>query len=192
VASALQIIPESLIYEMVNGRPIYYRGYKDYLDGNKSMEEVMGSSKFQAFLAAELVFLLKSFLGKEYIVFANELGLQFSKKAWRAADVAVIQRSSLITLDDKYLEIPPDCVIEIDTKADLSEISNPLGYYQEKTKELIEFGVKRIIWIFSDTQKVMIAGKGEKRWEIVDWDVDVELVSGLFVNIQDILSDFFE
>ncbi len=29
--NALQNIPESLIYEMVAGKPIYYKGYKEYL-----------------------------------------------------------------------------------------------------------------------------------------------------------------
>lgn len=150
----------------------------------------MGSSKFQSFLAAELVFVLKMFFGKAYVVFSNELGIQFAHKAWRAADIAVIKKSMVTSLDQKYLDIPPEYVIEIDTKADLSEIDNPLGYYQEKTKELIDFGVKTIMWIFSDTQKIMIARRGEKRWEIVDWDVDVELASGLVINIQQIITDF--
>ncbi|GJM36149.1 MAG: hypothetical protein DHS20C18_51500 [Saprospiraceae bacterium] len=187
--SALQKIPDSLVYEMVNGKPIYYRGYKEYLNGTKQLEQLIGSSKFQSFLAAELIFLFKSFLGKDYYLFSNELGLQFSKNSWRAADIAIIKKSKVKRLDSKYLSVPPEYVIEIDTKADLGEISNPLGYYQEKTQELLKFGVNKIIWIFTDTEKIMIAQKGSKKWEILDWDQEIEFLEGLKVNIHQLLVD---
>ena len=185
--SAAKKIPESLIYEMVQGKPIYYKGYKDYLKGEKQLEQLMGSSKFQAFLVTELIFLIRTFLGNDYFIFSNEIGLQFSKNSWRAADIAIIKKSESEKIDDKYLSTPPEYVIEIDTKADLKEIENPLGYYQEKTEDLIKFGVKKVIWIFTDTQKIMIAEKGNKKWEIMDWDQDVEFVKGLIINIKQIL-----
>lgn len=187
--SAIQKIPERLIYEMVKGRPIYYKGYKEYLKGNKQLEQLMGSSKIESFLATELVFLIRSFLGKAYFVFSNEVGLQFSKNAWRAADIAVIKKGDIDKMDSKYLNVPPEYVIEIDTKADLSEISNPLGYYQEKTQELLKFGIKKVVWIFTDTEKVMIAEKGNKRWEIIDWDQEIEFVDDLNINIHQLLVD---
>ncbi len=189
MSSSIQNIPDSLVYEMVNGKPIYYRGYKDFLRGTKQLEQVVGSSKFQAFLAAELIYLIKSFLGKEYLIFSNELGIQFSKKSWRAGDIAIVKKNKVKKLDSKYLSIPPEYVIEIDTKADLGEINNPLGYYQEKTQELLNFGVKKIIWIFTDTEKIMVADQGSKRWEILDWDQDVELVKNLNINVHGILED---
>lgn len=185
--SAVQKIPESLIYEMVQGKPIYYKGYKDYLKGEKQLEQLIGTSKFQAFLVTELIFLIKTFLGKDYFIFSNEIGLQFSKNSWRAADIAIIKKSESEAIDDKYLSTPPEYVIEIDTKADLKEIENPLGYYQEKTEDLIKFGVKKVIWIFTDTQKILIAERGRKKWEIMDWDQDVEFMEGLNINIQKII-----
>ena len=187
--SATQQIPDHLIYEMVNGTPIYYKGYKDYLKGNKQFEELVGSSKFQSFLITELIFLIRSYLGKDYFIFSNEIGLQFSKNAWRAADIAVIKKSESEKIDNKYLSTPPEYVIEIDTKADLSDISNPLGYYQEKTQELLAFGVKKIVWVFTDTQKVMIANRNSKKWEILDWDQDIEMIDGLLINIATIISE---
>jgi hypothetical protein len=36
-------IPEALVYERVNGQPIYYYGYQDYLKGEKALEDIMGS-----------------------------------------------------------------------------------------------------------------------------------------------------
>lgn len=186
---AVQNIPEVLIYEMIDGQPIYYRGYKEYLKGTKQLSELMGSSKFQSFLATELIFLIRSFLGRDYFVFSNELGLQFSKKSWRAADIAVIKKREIKEMDNKYLSVPPEYVIEIDTKADLSEITNALGYYQEKTGELLEFGVRKIIWIFTDTEKIMVAEKGSKKWEIFDWDQEIEFIDNLHINIHQLLVD---
>lgn len=187
--SSVAQIPKTLVYEMVEGNPIYYKDYKAYLDGSKKLEQLMGSSKFQAFLVTELIFLIKSFLGKDYFIFSNEIGLQFSKNSWRAADIAVIKKSESGKIDDKYLNSPPEYVVEIDTKAELKEVENPLGYYQEKTADLIRFGVKKVIWIFTDTQKVMIAEKDNKKWEIIDWDQAIEFVNGLDINIHQILLD---
>ncbi|MEL7119609.1 MAG: Uma2 family endonuclease [Bacteroidota bacterium] len=185
MSSAIEKVPTNLIYEMVNGKPIYYKGYQDYLSGRKKIVEVMGSSKIQAYLVAELIFLLKSYLSKEYIVFTNELGIQFSHKNWRAADIAVIHTDAINSLDDKYLNVPPDLVIEIDTKAELSELNNPIGYYHEKTEDLLSFGVGKVIWIFTDTEKVMIATSNEK-WSINDWQDAIDLMEGLTVNLSEL------
>lgn len=43
-------VPEYLIYEMDEGTPIYYRGYKDVLNKKKTLEQIMGSSAFNQFL----------------------------------------------------------------------------------------------------------------------------------------------
>ncbi len=183
---AAQSIPEILIYEMVDGSPVYYKDYKDYLKGRKPIEAIMGSGKIQALIIAELIFLLRSFYGDEYLIFTNELGIQFSKNSWRAADIAVVKSKLVEELDNKYLTIPPEIVIEIDTKAELKEVKNPLGYYQEKTQELLQFGVKKVFWIFTETGKIMIAHPS-KQWSIVDWDQSIEITSGLVVNLKTIL-----
>ena len=132
---ATEHIPKSLVYEMVGGKPIYYQGYKDYLDGKKQMDEIVGSSKLQA-------------------------------------------------LNDQYLDVPPELVIEIDTKADLREVRNPLGYYHEKTEDLIQFGVAKVVWIFTDTRKVLIAEQGNNAWRIYDWEDQVEIADGLAIDMK--------
>ncbi|HLC15767.1 MAG TPA: hypothetical protein VJL89_06035 [Thermodesulfovibrionia bacterium] len=41
VKNKQQVIPESLIYEMSKGKAIYYRGFQDYLRGEKvSVDEI--------------------------------------------------------------------------------------------------------------------------------------------------------
>ncbi len=132
--SAVQKIPQNLIYEMVNGEPIYYKGYKDYLAGKKQIGEIIGSSILQSLIISRLVFLLQSNIDDNYEILTNELGIQFSKKSWRAADICILKTEDLnkVKDKDKYLTFPPDLVIEIDTKAELNEISDPLGYYHKK------------------------------------------------------------
>lgn len=187
MSAAVEHIPEILVYEMVNGTPIYYKGYKEYLSGNLQIEELMGSSKLQSLIIAELIYILRSFLGDDYLVFTNELGLQFSTKSWRAADIAVIKLDLVENLDNKYLAAPPELVIEIDTKAELNDISNPLGYYQEKTDELLNFGVEKVVWIFTDTGKIMVAEKNIK-WMISNWSEDLEMLEGLVLNLEEIVN----
>jgi hypothetical protein len=34
-------IPDALIYEIVDGRPIYYKGYRDVLSGKTNLESAM-------------------------------------------------------------------------------------------------------------------------------------------------------
>ena len=91
-------------------------------------------------------------------------------------------------LNDKYLEEAPELVIEIDTKADLSEVQNPLGYYQVKTQELLDFGVKKVIWIFTDTRKVMVA-ETDNKWEISNWDNSIEVWDGKELNLGEVLGE---
>ncbi|MCO6489032.1 MAG: Uma2 family endonuclease [Phaeodactylibacter sp.] len=189
--SAVKTIPEALIYEMVDGQPIYYKGYKDYLSGDKQIEEILGSSYLQALIGTQLIIILSRLIDlKKYQLISNEVGLKFGKKSWRAADLAIYEKASLkdVPKVNKYLEIPPEIVIEIDTKADLEDIQDPLGYYHEKTDQLLNFGVDKVIWIFTDTRKVMVARQGED-WQIMDWSKDVEVMEGVRVNIVRIIDE---
>ena len=80
--ASVKDIPKTLIYEEVNGVPIFYKGYKDYLSGQVELEEIMGSSKIQSFLVVELIFFLKMHFAEMYYVLANALGLQFGKNSF--------------------------------------------------------------------------------------------------------------
>jgi len=55
-------IPGELIYERVKGSPVYYRDYTRILSGEKSLEEVMGSSGLQSYLIMLILNLLLSTL----------------------------------------------------------------------------------------------------------------------------------
>ncbi len=184
----VQDIPDTLIYEMDEGKPVYYQGYQEVLSKQKDPEEVMGSSYLQALLATKLVLLLGNSLDlDQYELIAQEIGLKFSDQSWRAADLAIFNKESLenVTINNRYLEVPPKVVIEIDTKASLKETEAPLSYYQRKTDQLLDFGVEQVVWIFTDTEKVMIAESG-KKWSIQSWELELDIL-GIAIKISDLL-----
>lgn len=183
-------IPESIIYEMVNGKPIYYRGWKDFLKGEKTIEQIMASSLIQSYLIGEVFAATHVALRKSYILGTNEAGLKFKKGDWRAADICLWTKASLknTPLHNHYSDIIPEIVIEVDTKADATEI--PL-YYLEKTKDLHQHGVQRVLWIYTHSEQVMIAEKGQK-WTIQDWSESFEVVDGFMLNIKDLIDAYDE
>lgn len=163
--SKTEKVPSALIYEMDEGRPIYYRGYKEVLNKTKTLEQIMGTSIIQSLLIELIKDSIKLQLGKEYTLLSSELGIQFSKKSWRNTDIAVFLKKDLIAAknEDKYAAIPPEIVNEVDTKADLEEMPDPLDYFYTKTDQLLDFWVKQVFWVFTKTEKFMLAEAG-KRW----------------------------
>lgn len=187
MGTAVQEIPNSLIYEMVDGKPIYYKGYKEYLKGKLQIEDVMGSSLLQSAIITGLLVLLYPVYGNKYHLLSNELGILFKKNSWRSADLVIIEKEKLgeKILQNKYLDIAPKIVVEIDTKADLSEIEDTFGYYHKKTKQLLSFGIEKVIWIYTDLQSVLIADKDD--WQIIDWNKGFFILDDLEVNISKIV-----
>ncbi|MFN8489832.1 MAG: Uma2 family endonuclease [Caldilineaceae bacterium] len=182
-----QDIPTHLIYEMAE-EPIYYHGYQDVLRGLKKTEEIMGSSFLQSFLISILLRYLMQHLPETYIVLTNELGWQFPGGKWRAADIALYQREQLhgVPLHNHYLDIPPQVVIEVDTQADLTQFNTPLDYYYTKTDALLDFGVQKVIWVFTDARKVMVAEKAQD-WLTRNWESEVEILPNLTVNLAQLI-----
>lgn len=185
-------IPDYLIYEMDEGKPIYYRGYKEVLNGTKTPEEIMGSSILQSILIELVKNFINSKLSKDYIILSNELGLLFSKKSWRLADIAIFSKKALIEtgIKDEYSKIPPKIVIEVDTKAHFETAADVDYYYHHKTDQLLDFGVERVIWIYTKAEKFMIAEK-DKRWETANWTEDLEIMDGVIVNIPQLIENFY-
>lgn len=186
-------VPEYLIYEMDEGQPIYYRGYRDVLNGVKAPEEIMGSSILQSILIELVKNYINSKLSKEYVVLSNELGLLFSKKSWRLADIAIFFKKALIEagIKDEYSKIPPKIVIEVDTKAHFETPADVNYYYHHKTDQLLDFGLERVIWIYTGVEKFMIAEKN-KRWETANWSEDLEIMDGILMNIPQLIEKFYK
>lgn len=177
-----------LIYETdTSGKPIYFKGYRRALNGILEPEDIMGSSTLQSFLVNVILeFLYTHPQKKQFSVFSSEFGLQMGRKKWRACDIAVYYRKRLkgFVYTNKYMNLPPDFVIEIDTKADLSRYKHQQDYFLEKTRQLHEFGVKKVIWIFTESIPVIWeSNAGEAITIHQNWDVDLTVTEGVIFNL---------
>ena len=177
-----------LTYEKVNGKPIYYRDYRKVLKGELPPEAVMGSSELQAMLLILLATFLKEKLGKEFVVLGGELGFIHAPNSFRSLDIAIYRKEVLKKPKDKYTKTPPLVVIEIDTKADLSKYGSFEEYVYEKTQDLLDAGVEKVIWYMSKVKKVLVARKG-KDWVVKDWNSDVEVLGEIKLNLVKLLKE---
>lgn len=114
-------IPPALIYEMWQGKPIYYKGYRDVLAGKKSIEEVTFCSDLQGVLVS----LINGYLGnhinrKKYLLATNGIGLQLARKDNLGNDLVIFEKERIGKLKGKYFDIPPKIVIEVDIRADVA------------------------------------------------------------------------
>lgn len=183
-------IPRALIYEMRYGSPIYYRDYDKVLKGEIPLEAVMGSSGLQAWLIKVIFKFLLQVLGKKYEILSNEVGFKFAKKSWYNLDIAIWEKEKIkpYIKQNKLIPVAPEVVIEVDTKADLRKFENPQDYFHKKTQDLLNAGVKKVIWIFTQDKKVWIA-EPKKPWLIVDWDYDIPVLDSIKMNIQKLIKE---
>jgi len=181
-------VPKYLIYEMRKGSPIYYRDYDKVISGEKTLEEVMGSSELQSLLIMIISNYIYNLLKNKYLVFGNEISYKFAPRSWYNLDIAIIEKEKLKKISDKYLIVPPKVVIEIDTKADLRKFENPQDYFHRKTQDLLDSGVEKVIWIFTHDKKVWVAEKG-KRWIITDWNDTIDVIDNIKLNIENLLKE---
>ncbi len=185
-------VPDYLVYEVDEGQPIYYKGYKEVLKKTKTPEEIMGCSIIQSLLATVISYFVKDHFPQNYICLSNELGLKLPEKSRRSLDLAVFDKNKFGERDalfsNKYAQTPPEIVFEIDTKADLSEFEDPATYFHRKTDQLLGGGVGKVIWIFTSSRKYLFA-EPDKKWSLGNWSDDIELLPGVVLNIEKLLSE---
>lgn len=178
-------IPEALIYEVMDGKPYYRKGYKAVLNRNKTLEDIMGSSTLQSAIIFYLQKLLFQFFEEDsYWVFSNESGLHVAKGENLAGDIFVYDVKTLPPQDinTQYAQVPPQLAFEIDIKADLEKESD-IRYIHRKTSKLLDFGVQRVFWILTEARKVLVAEKDNPTIEMIDWNQDIEIQPALRFNI---------
>ncbi|MDX1941676.1 MAG: hypothetical protein SFU99_14045 [Saprospiraceae bacterium] len=64
-------------------------------------------------------------------------------------------------------------------------------YYHHKMDQLLDFGVERVIWIYTGVEKFMIAEKN-KHWETANWSEDLEIMDGILMNIPQLIEKFYK
>lgn len=183
-------IPKSLIYEEYDGKPMYYRGYKDVLNQLKTLEEIMGESDTQAIIIGVLMkYLLKNLDENKYFVITNEVGFHLKKRSNISSDIVIYDKATLQnhTLKNKFFEIAPLAVIEVDIQADTADFGvTEMDYYGIKTKKLLDFGVEEVIWFFSGIKQQFIARK-DQEGTISDWDKNVTLLGEYQFSLANLL-----
>jgi hypothetical protein len=114
----------------------------------------------------------------------NEQGLHLENKSNLSADIAIFETSKLPlkAADKYYASVAPKIQIEVDVDADIEDFELPEAYINLKTDKFLAFGVEKVIWILSESKKVMIATKDEN-WQITNWHKEIEITEGLYFNI---------
>lgn len=188
-----EAVPDYLVKEEIEGIKFYYKGYKDVLNKIKTKEEIMGCSSIQSFIIEYLYFVLfEAKVNKKYRIFSNESGNHFAHRSNMQFDIAIYEKA-LLTGDKitrKYVQgIPPTMVIEIDLDVELegTGMKSSKDFLKFRTKNLLKYGVQRVLWILTKPKKVLIA-QGES-YEFVDWDNDIELLEGVHFNIAKYLAE---
>lgn len=183
-------IPDSFIYEIMDGKPIYYKGYKTAIKHKKTAESIMGASSLQAKLLVYFLRLVfKAFSENEFEILTGEPGLHLNLRNNLSGDLLVFNKKDFPSskISKKYADVPAYLHSEIDIQAALEDMTET-GYIHNKTQKLLDFGTGKIIWVFTNIQKVLIAQPNED-WRWVDWHKNIELAEGQFFNIGKFIAD---
>jgi Uma2 family endonuclease len=183
-----QPVPEFLVKEWLDGKPIYYKGYRDVLNKTKKLEDIMGCNSLQSFVIDYLLYLLYLNIDRaKFFIATNEPGIHLSKGNNFSNDIAIYDLEVLTPgkISRKYADVPPVLAIEvgINEEVDRKETGFTISdYVSLKVQKLLDFGVEKVIWILIDSQKVLVAKQGED-WLIKNWEQEIELFQGQAFNV---------
>ncbi len=181
-------IPAILVYDEIDGKKYYRKGYKEVLAGTKTIDDIMGTSVFQAFLVSFIGTYLNNLLPKNWYALTGESGVNLSKKNNLSTDITIVDLNKVTDIfSTKYLDIAPKIVFEIDVKIDL-EKERDYDYIQRKTKKLLEFGVEKVFWILTSQRQVIVAEKENPTWSIINWQTKMEVFENISFSIEQILA----
>ena len=84
---SLSKIPNHLIAEMIDGKPYYYKNYKQVLTNKKTLNDIMGASTLQGFIVTYLTRLLMALPEDDFHLFLNETGIHIDNKTNLSGDI---------------------------------------------------------------------------------------------------------
>lgn len=180
-------VPSYLIYEVMDGKPLYFKGYRNVLNGTKTFEEIMGASSLQSLIIYYLNKIIFSCIDDDqFFVFSSESGVHIDHKVNLANDIALYDPTVLTAdkISRKYADVPPKIVFEVDIDADIEEMTET-GYIFKKTSKLLEFGTEKVFWILTEAQAVIVATK--EQTEVFSWNKDIQIFEGVSFNIGEYL-----
>jgi hypothetical protein len=176
-------VPNYLVWETLDGQPLYRRGYKDVMRKTKTLEEIMGTSSYQSIINSYLLGILFTQIDlQKYDILTNEIGVHFKKNDNASNDIAIYKRLESTQITKKYTDFAAKIVIEIDIDIDPDSMPD-LEYLDKKTQKMLDFGVEKVIWVLTNIKKVMVATPNSP-WFTIDWSSDIEIMDGLYFNIE--------
>ncbi|USJ35295.2 Uma2 family endonuclease [Dyadobacter fanqingshengii] len=183
-------IPDVLIHEIIDGIPLYRKGYRDVLAKTKTVEDIMGCSSLQFFIIDYILGILYPSIDRQkYIIATNEAGLHLDKRNNLSGDIMIFDKDVLTIdkIDTHYSKVHPKVSIEIDLDVELETFTEN-GYITIKTQKLLGFGTDKVIWFLTKPKSVMIATK-DGEWQTFSWDHDIEILDGITCNVGKYLKD---
>lgn len=184
-----QLIPSYLIYEVLNGKPLYRRGYRDVLAKRKTPGEIMGCSDLQAIIVSALfAHLYNKINRKAYWVVTNEPGLHIKLGDNIANNIAFYEKEK-VTVKGTFFDVAPKVVVEVDIKIDPEAYpGKEQDYVHQKTQAMLAFGTERVIWITTESRKMIVATQNEP-WLTFNRDATVPVIDNLTLNVADLLTE---
>lgn len=180
-------VPDFLVKEEIDGVLFYYKGYQSVLNKTKTSEEIMGCSGLQSIIVEYLLAtLIESGARKTHWLLTNESGNHLALRTNLQFDLAIYEKSSLTAdkITRKYISgIAPKVVVEVDLDVELNntQAANIEEFVMLKTEKLLQYGTKKVIWIFTKSKKVLVADG--PTWSINDWTNDFEILDGIVFNL---------
>jgi hypothetical protein len=176
-------IPEALIYEMLDGKPLYRKGYKEVIAGKKTLEEIIGASTLQSVIVYYLTVFIGRFIDEnQFFVLVSKPGVYIDHRSNLANDISIYSQDVLppSSISKKYADVPPRIAIEVDISIDAADTSET-SYIYRKTRKLLDFGVETVFWVLTDANVVIVATA--ERMETIDWMRDITLMDGQQFNV---------
>ncbi len=114
----------------------------------------------QYFIIGCVMKALHKSLPDTYFAGSAQLGLRLTQDTNFSPDIAIFREGALQVgfHSTRYSDVPPNVVIEVDIKADESDyFRDEEEYFHKKTERLLQWGVERVIWVFSNSRRILVA-----------------------------------
>jgi Uma2 family endonuclease len=183
-------IPKELIYEVIDGKPIYFKGYKEYLTKEKTLDDIMATGRLQTLIINALQEHLILNYRNGYKFLSNEVGIHVSLSVNFSCDLVAFDKTVLAASEDDnhYYNFPPKFVIEVDTNADIED-GNFIEYFFAKSKKLIDFGVEKMFWILTASKTVTVMTAAEDKWITQNWNKPIEIFDGDVLILEELFKE---
>ena len=183
-------VPSHLIYEILDGEPIYFKGYQKVLNGEKTKEDIMATGRLQTLIISTLQEHLWANHNREGLKYmSNEVGIHISTGLNFSCDLVAFDKTVLAATDDDthYYTFPPKFVIEVDTNGDFSDKIFE-DYLFKKSQRLLKFGVEQMIWILTASKTVTV-GSPNGTFITHGWERPIEIFKGHPLVLQDLFRE---